>query len=375
MSGVAPNVVSETADLSYLRDALRRAGRPVATELTIEPLTDGRTAASVSRLRTRAEGGTEHCYVLKIVPPSSWRQHAGSNDTEAELWLSGVTRSLPRGVRCPTIDVAKHASGAWWLLMDDVSAGVVARGQYDEAKAHTLMRSLANMHARYWERDAELSALALGDFAKTASAFAQLSPHIASGATASEPWLAQLSQDFWVPRILLPVMLDAIAPSDADFYLDVCRNHAGVANALAAHPRTLVHGDLRRANISFDGDEAVLFDWEFATCASAARDLQWFVFLQFWCYPPGDGKSLVDRDSLLATYLDTLDQIRGKPIDRAQFRVACDLAWLSALCQIGFCLADSLADKSAPAATVARAKQTLADAIIRARRIRDQHVR
>jgi len=47
------------------------------------------------------------------------------------------------------------------MLMDDVSHGIAPRGSFSEAGARRLLEAFARLHARYWERDDELSALPL----------------------------------------------------------------------------------------------------------------------------------------------------------------------------------------------------------------------
>jgi hypothetical protein len=370
-------VVAGEVDLQYLRDALARAGKQLdAIELGVEPLTDGRTAASVSRLRARSADGNVSSFVLKRVPPASWRVSLGTDGSEARLWLSGVTRTLPSGLRCPTLDVARHASrDEWWLLMDDVSSGIVPRGGFDESKAHALMRSLARLHARYWGRDDELAAMSVAGFETTATTFARLVAHVGRGNVAADPLLGQLNEDFQVPRALVPPLLEALGPTDADFFLQLCSDHSRIATALDRYPRTLCHGDLRRANIAYVGDDVVLFDWELASRAPAARDLQWYWFLQFWAYPPRDGLGLAERERFLDTYVQALERERGVGIERRELDDSCEVAWLSVFCQIGCCLADPLTDTSASAETVTNVKRVIGDAIARARKIHDRHVR
>jgi hypothetical protein len=369
--------ISGTLDLVYLNEALARAGISLrATDLVSESLTGGRTAAAVTRLQVRAADGEARNFVLKVVPSVAWREVVGSDATEARLWLSGTTRALPSGLRCPTIDVARHSSRAeWWILMDDVSSGIVPRGTFDETKARTFMRRVARMHARHWERADALSAVPLGGFEKSANALAALNTYVARGGENPEPWLAQLSEDFWVPRVFLPVLLNALKPEDADFYVRLCSDHPRIATALGKYPRTLCHGDLRRANIAFFGDEVALFDWEFACSGPAARDLQWHWFLQFWAYPVDDARAPEERSDLLDVYFEALAAERGTAFDRAQFDESCELAWLSTFCQIGCCLADPLADKSPSPDAIERAKRVIARAVERARRVADRHVR
>lgn len=367
--------VSGPPDLRYLDAALARAGMGAsnATELATEPLTDGRTGASVTRL-TAIGAGSRRSFVLKVVPRVEWRASLGLDGAEARLWLSAVTRTLPAGLRCPTLDIAKDASGNWWILMDDVSRGIAARGTFDAANARALMTSIARMHARYWGRDRELAALPT--FETSANGFARLMAHVGEGepAGADEPWLAGLADDFRVARMLLPTLLGALSSADGDFYLQLCRDHPRIVATLASHPRTLIHGDLRRANIAYIDSDVALFDWELAGSAPAARDLQWYWFLQFWAYPPANAPVPADRRGGLDVYLATLER-EGVAVDRPQFEASCDLAWLSVFCQLGCCLADPLSDAAPSADAIARAKRCIADAIDLARRIQDRHVR
>lgn len=363
-----PPIVSGTLDASYLREALARAGVSLEpTEIVTETLSGGRTAAKVIRVRTG--DGDARSFVVKVVPQVAWREALAMDGAEGRLWLAGATRALPAGLRCPTLDVGRDPTrGEWWILMDDVSDGILPRGGYDASKAATFLRALARLHARFWERDAErdaeVDALPVATWDKSANALASLSAHIARGGDAPppEPWLAELDKDFWVPRALLPALLDVLGPRDADSFVDLCRDHARIAALLAKHPRTVCHGDLRRANISFVDSDVVLFDWEFASTGPAARDLAWWGFLQFWAYPPGEGAP-ADREAWVPGYLEALEQELGRKVDRERFAESLELGFLSILCQIGFCLGDS------------PNKQTIADAIARARRIHDRYVR
>lgn len=343
--------------------------------LSTEPLADGRMGGQVTRCTTISARGERRSFVRKVVRATPWRTRLGIDDIEARLWLSGVTRALPSGLRCPTFDVLQYATDdAWCLLMDDVSRGIIPRGVHDQRCADMLMRNIARLHARYWNRDEELAALSLPSFEPTADAFADLVVHVARGG-AAEPWLTGLAEDFWVCRTLLPVFLDALPAADADFYIELCREHARISAALAEHPRTLIHGDLRRANIAFVDDEVVLFDWERAARGPAARDLQWYWFLSEWAYPAAGSRTSIDRRGGVQIYLAELERELGTAIDRAQFDAGCELAWLTMLCQLGFCLADPLADAASSADDIARAKQTIAEAMRLARRLHDRHLR
>jgi aminoglycoside phosphotransferase (APT) family kinase protein len=142
---------------------------------------------------------------------------------------------------------------------------------------------------------------------------------------------------------------------------------------LSGLPQTVIHGDLRRANIAFLPDGRVsLFDWDFACRAPAAADLAWYWFLHFWCYPPKDGRPPEDRDPLKLYYVHALEEALGG-LDRGEFERAWELSWLKVFAQLGFCLVDAVAGKHT-AEDAARVRALCRKAIDRAKRIVDTHV-
>ena len=123
-------VIDGEVDAGYLAAALGRAGRPARVgQIEVARLDGGRISANVFSLKTDAGA-----FVLKRFVPEPWRIALfGSAFNEPALWTSGLTRSLPAPLSCPTIDVAFHRErGECWMLMDDVSAGVAPRGSFDE---------------------------------------------------------------------------------------------------------------------------------------------------------------------------------------------------------------------------------------------------
>ena len=171
-----PNVPDSThapLGASYLATALRRAGRPPigeADSISIEPLLEGRTGASVARLRCR-----DASYVVKTVPRVSWRA-AGTgcaDGGEPRLWLSGVTGNLPPSIRWPVLDVSLEASSdCYRILMEDVSSGIRGRGRFAPADTRELLRAIARMHADCFEK-AWLERAPLPDVAGTVRVLAE----------------------------------------------------------------------------------------------------------------------------------------------------------------------------------------------------------
>jgi hypothetical protein len=341
----------------YLREAEARGAVPAGFRVQgLEPLTGGRTGARVIAIRPG--------YVLKVLPRDTWRvaamqaPHAG----EGPLWLSGATRELPAPVACPTVDVAVHVGNdEWWMLMRDVSDGIRPRGAFTEHDERLLLTAIARLHAHYWDGSNGLDALPLAPVRGTTAAFAEPVAFTAGRAAPSADWVPRCVEDFTPLRMLLPAFLEMLDPGDADFYIRVASErswHRGLDDATP----TLNHGDLRRANIAFADKTVTLLDWEFASRAPAACDLQHHWFLHFWAYPPDDGLPPEARAPLRDFYLAELEAALGQAIDRGEFERTWDLGWLRTLSMIGICLADT----PDPTATEARHRAKAAIALARA---------
>jgi hypothetical protein len=318
----------------YLREAQARGVVPAGFRIAgLEPLTGGRTGARVIAIRPG--------YVLKVLPRHTWRVEAmqAPGAGEGPLWLSGATRELPAPVVCPTIDVAVHVDNdEWWTLMRDVSDGIRPRGAFTETDERVLLSALARLHAHYWAARNGLDSLPLAPASGVTAALAEPIAFVAGCAQASADWVRRCVDDFTPLKMLLPAFLEMLGPADADFFIQFTSDRSWHQGLDEATP-TLTHGDLRRANIAINGEKIELLDWEFASRAPAACDLQWHWFLHFWAYPP-DGRPPETRAPLREFYLTELEAVLGQPIDREEFERTWDLAWLRVMSMIGFCLAD-----------------------------------
>lgn len=360
-------VIGGELNAAYLSAALARAGRPGRIEdVTVERLDGGRISATVFSLRS--EGGL---FVVKIFAPEPWRVALfGSPFNEPALWARGFTRTLSAPLTCPTIDVAFHRErGEYWMLMDDVSRGVAPRGTFDEGSFRRLLDGLASLHARYWEQP-ENHKLPLLTLDQHSAMFTD--PCAAVGGRTGRPdWVPEVLDKVFLFRKYVPILLDLLGSADSAFYLDLCEHRERWLNPLSKLPQTVIHGDLRRANISILPSGVSLFDWDFACKAPAAADLAWYWFLHFWCYPPNDGRTAEDREPLRLYYMRRLENDLGR-LDPAEFERAWDLSFLKVLAQIGFCLVDPLAGAHSPE-DASRVRALCRKAIDRAKRIADAH--
>ncbi|MCC5859557.1 MAG: phosphotransferase [Ectothiorhodospiraceae bacterium] len=337
----APTVTADAPDAGYLAAALNRAGRAFdrSREIHVEALTGGRTGAGVYRLKDA--GRTS--YVLKRIPRNRAIREALGHEGEGLAWLRNITRAPPPPLINPTLDVAINTHrDEWWLLMEDVSAGIQSRGEWVEAHSRRLFEAIADLHAAWWEVG-ERGLEGVGSLAGTTGVLVEVASYVGTGRDGA-PWVARVGEEFPVPGILLPDFLEAAGPDNARFYLELLESWPQLVERLNAHPATLLHGDLRRANIAFVDGQVVLFDWEFAATGPAATDLAWHWFLHYWAYPPDDGRTVEDRLWLREAYLARLEQCLGRAVNRGDFLATWDLGWLRVFCQLGFVLADGLDD-------------------------------
>ena len=363
-------VVTGAADGTFLAAALRRAGRELpagACAPRSVPLTGGRTSQPVSRL----ECGAGSSYVLKRVPrPRAFARGLGS-EGEALFWLGGATRNVPPPVLNPTFDVTYHRErDEWWILMDDVSNGIVPRGYWTEQHTMRLFDALAALHAGAW--GAAALADRLGTPAGTTRVFVETAIYAATG-EARTAWVEGAAREFPVAAALLPRFFQLLGPRDAAVYLDLCRSWPQLVAALARFTPTLLHGDTRGANVAFAEDRVVMFDWDFAMHGPAALDLAWHWFLQYWAYPPADGLQADERLWMVDAYLERLEDLLGYRVDRETFGAAWELGWLRVFLQLGFVLADN--DDADDDPGVDRRQQDLCRHALRtARAIADRHL-
>ncbi|MCG6658966.1 phosphotransferase [Halomonas campisalis] len=285
MEAHTPTTHTTPSDTARLAEALRRAGRPpsFAEPAKAQFLDGGRTGARVTRLSC-ADGAS---FVLKVIPRQRAFREALGHDGEAAAWLAGTTRALPSPLVNPTLDASFHPErDEWWLLMEDVSPGIVSRSGWTEGHTRQLFTAMAGLHAAHWE-DPAIPRAGIGDLAATTALLVEIALHEATG-RASVEWAASSAEQFQVPRVLLPGFLEAAGDRNADFYLALLRRWRDIVSALDDYPPTLLHGDLRRANIAFMDERVVLFDWELAARGSAAADLAWHWFLHWRRHRPDD---------------------------------------------------------------------------------------
>ncbi|HLY32408.1 MAG TPA: hypothetical protein VKQ36_15370 [Ktedonobacterales bacterium] len=274
-----------------------------------EPLTDGLSEARLWRLwlRIPLDPALENTAywsarrVLKLIAPLQGWLSVASEDTavrEVALWASGLLDDLPHAITTSVLDWAhipasplscwergpEGAVGA--LLMRDMQAYLMRdplrtpSGHHPQLIAR-LLDHLARLHARFWEdprlRDNTPEYALLTPLHSTLLLMAPqtIADRLALGD--ANPYLP-LARRGW------EAFFHLAPPADANVLRAVLADPTLWLRAIAALPRTLIHGDVWGPNMGWahathsaprTGRRLLLLDWALTATAPATFDPLW----------------------------------------------------------------------------------------------------
>jgi hypothetical protein len=273
------------------------------------PLTsDGKSGARLEQVQL--EDG-QRLVVKHVDPGSDWIARAtGDISRVFSLWSSGVFDRVPGVIHHAVVAVEPAGAHGSTVVMRDVSADLFADGRrLSRADSHRILAAAAELHGafRWGSRPDGLTPLA--------ELYRFLSPSVA----------AHFARDAAVPALVLRgwKRFGDLVPDEVTVAVARVHEHPEtLVQLLSRRTCTLVHGDLKLANLGFRDGRVVVLDWgSLTTWAPAAVDFAWFLG--------------VNAASIDATHDDLLDDIRaagGADHDEDALR----LALLGALAQLGW---------------------------------------
>lgn len=269
---------------------------------------NGKTGASIERVRT-ADGRQLIC--KHIQPAQDWLMQATGDDGRLfRLWERGVFDCLPVGVDS-AIEAVEETADGWVVLMRDVTDALVWPGAHPGARlprdtSRRITRAAASLHEAY-------KGTAIDGLCPLVDKLAFLTPSVTRSIEVNP--LQALVFTGWE-------RFAELAPSEvSEAFLGLLERPGRVAAALNGYPQTLLHGDLKVANIAIEGETAVLLDWGTLTgMGPAACDHAWYLAVNGSAIDASLDDLLADTASVLA------------PDDRP----ALPLALLGALLQNGW---------------------------------------
>jgi hypothetical protein len=296
----------------------------------------------------------ERLVIKALLPVHGWLGVA-SGDTrlrEIQLWNRGLLQSLPAGVATGMKawallgDPDQPRAGA--LLLDAVTSRLLRRPERTPSgrlspSVILLLERLAALHARYWQ-DARLSDPALGlmpaQDALLLSSPENIRARLAIGD--SNPYLP-LAERGWDAFFRLTPL------NAAERLRAIFADPAPFVRAIAALPRTLVHGDVWGPNLGWlpptDGAprrerQLLLLDWALTLAGPATYDPLWLC----------GGWHALDPRRVLACYRMFLERrlrARGVSLSPATWLALVDAGYLRTALNCGEAFGRS-ADEAPP---------------------------
>ena len=252
-------------DLEPLTDLLARHG---LTGVLEEPFpNDGWSGATMTLLR-RPDGSR---FVLKRDSPArDWiAQSTADGPILREAWFAAHGPALPSPIRAPYLGAGRDGD-EFGILMPDLT-GILFDWEAPIAVAdlERVLNGLAALHAGPWTVAGRLDE---GLWCPVRERIGLI-----SRASLERPGAARNA----VADRILPGWdaFDRRAPAPTrDLIAALAADPQPLVDALAALPSTLIHGDLKLANVGIGPDGAIeLVDWQMVMLAPVAIELGWFL--------------------------------------------------------------------------------------------------
>ena len=311
--GIPRTIVDITPD--WLTGALRDGGFLTSDQVKsvrFDRIGEGMGfVGDVTRLLIEYSGGSDDA------PPTLVAKIAVSNDevrkfaNRAGLYAAeiGFYTELDQnlGVRIPRFYYGATADGYFVLLLEDLShlrVGDETRlGSIEDAQA--AVRNVARLHARWWDSE---------QLAGYQWLYRPLDPM-------SAQFRQQVYLEAWTA---VSGHLQAVLHADVyEIGERLGPKLAQIWSNASVPALTLNHGDYRLANLFFDDDQIVTFDWQFAQHGPPAIDLA-----DFLVWSLADDQRRTYESSLINLYVETLAENGVQNYKREQALQDCLLGML-----------------------------------------------
>ncbi len=251
--------------------------------------------------RVLLDDGTE--LVRKRVSPEwDWISRATGDDGRAlKMWDAGLFDRIPPSIDHATVAVERDSeSDGWCIFMRDVSDAMVGPEEVlDWPRLQRVLSAVAELHFAFWGDDsAELCSLE--------DRYHLLSPRTAKRETENGHPVGDTISRCW------EVFTEFIPDDIAEAILMLADRPELLAEQLSGCQKTLVHGDVRLANLGVPDDRVVLIDWGERT-GFAPAPVELVSFLIF------DAERFdVPRDQVVAEFR----RLYGDRLDERAFQLA-----------------------------------------------------
>jgi Phosphotransferase enzyme family len=254
------------ADLEPLSDLLQRHGVDPATE---EPFpNDGWSGAMMTRLQS---GDGERGFILKRDSlERDWIARATADGPILrEAWFAAQGPALPRPVRAPYFGAGVDGEEVGILMPDLTGILFDWNATLSLVQLDRVLAAMAALHSHPWAEALDQGADHWTPWRERLTLICR--PSLGRPGPARDAVADRIlpGWDAW-DRLASPESRELIAALAAD--------PRPLLDALSTEPPTLLHGDLKLANVGIAADGAVeIVDWQMVMAAPVAVELGWFL--------------------------------------------------------------------------------------------------
>jgi phosphotransferase family enzyme len=281
-----------------------------------EPLTHaGQSGNSLERL-VLSDGRR---LVVKRVTGEDWVSRATHDDgREVALWEQGVLARMPSEIDTAVLDAGRDGRTGW-LLMRDVSGELLRSDQrLSREESARILAAAAALHRRF--------------AGESIPGLCSLEDRITIAAPATVA--DEASEVDYLPKMLVvgwEIFADAVPGDVASTVFDAMERPQPLAALLRGCVATLVHNDLRGANLGLVPGRTIVLDWGIAGSGPPELDFAWYLFVNGW--------------RIDATREELIDDFKRAEGDLHDPR-ALELSLIAQLCWHGGLLAHELVEAS-----------------------------
>jgi Phosphotransferase enzyme family len=268
-----------------------------------EPLTHaGQSGTGLERI-VMADGRR---LVVKRLSGEDWVSRITHDDGRREvgLWEQGVLARMPLEIDPAVLDAGRDGA-AGWLLMRDVSGDLLQSDRrLSREESARILAAVAALHRRF--------------AGESISGLCSLEDRITLAAPATVA--AQAGGVDYLPKMLVvgwEVFADAVPADVAATVFDAMEEPGPLAALLRGCVATLVHNDLRGANLGLVPGRTVVLDWGLAGSGPPELDFAWYLFVNGWRI-----------DATREQLIDDFTRAEGDLHDPR----ALELSWIAQLC-------------------------------------------
>lgn len=257
-----------------------------------------------------------------------WLMRASEDQAcrSVRLWQHGLFDHMPSEIAHGILACARDDEG-WMILMEDLEATLVPYSRFSVRTNQFFLDAMAALHATFFESP-KLSDQTIG-LCEIKHVYSTFSPLVGQRESGSSEEIPKKILEGW------DLVYSMVDPDITEVIQKIHDDPKILCDALDRYPKTLVHGDLRHANLGLlrgKRTRVVILDWQLTSAAPPAVDLGRYLGTNSALLPVPKRVAIIYHRNRLAYRL-------GKQFDPGWWRPQLELCLLGGFVQDGWAIA------------------------------------